>query len=834
MKKNTIRFLLTSMLLGALTCVMVACSNPNDGQKYKISFDSNGGSFVAPITYTVGQDFRMPTKPTRYGYKFEGWFFEDGTAFVNGESEITAPIKLKAEWSIGEYTIKFDTDDLMEVESITAFYGESIELPQLPQIGGCPFLGWFKEDLNTPFEVETMPGEDSIAYALWDAGVSTSTGTVKVDSEGNCYTTMKRTLAVFSDYRISAGEYSVTVDYANVKGAYGNNFGIIFGLTEPTSTSYWESGLGLSYYYFHIAIDVGAIQLAKVRGDHSLIYESKQIVMLEDNKTSWKEKYKSNDNVSTFSVSWNSGVINCYIDGELQISCVDNAPILYGDKIGVRSVGAGLTFEAKPTINPIYCARFDTDGAEEIAPIVANSAGKIALPEEPSKPGYEFDCWKVYDGENYVDFNANTVLTSDVQLKAFYTPKNYQIRLHRYLEDPDAIDVNGVIEQAYLTNVTLPVPTRAGKQFEGWYLSDGLTPADISVMPLGGIDLYAKWSDDCVVTFDNDNSEEYNAQFVRENSVAVQPQENPEKYGHYFKQWNLEGSEYDFNTPVTNDFTLKANYEKGVYTFTFYALNGENPNEVYAQRTLEFGEKIELENPVKDGWDFLGWYAEDLYTKIDISTMLGEDRNLYASYAITNGADIHNVRGGYKKEIDSTTNQIIYRAEKATSVGLFEDIEFTEGCISIEFDFSSWSPRAGFMFCAKIPDGSLNDNWEMAPGVEYYTFNLDMGSGAFGLGKVKDGRYVTLDAVYIENNPTSFKDKYLTNFTKTKIIVSVKLEKVGSALKIGFFIDGEKQLEYMDYSPLTGTGVGLSSYNANTKFKDFVIIDTTPKTRKED
>ena len=42
MKKNTIRFLLTSMLLGALTCVMVACSNPNDGQKYKISFDSNG------------------------------------------------------------------------------------------------------------------------------------------------------------------------------------------------------------------------------------------------------------------------------------------------------------------------------------------------------------------------------------------------------------------------------------------------------------------------------------------------------------------------------------------------------------------------------------------------------------------------------------------------------------------------------------------------------------------------------------------------------------------------------------------------------------------------
>ena len=92
MKKQIIRLLLTFMLWGALTFVMVACSNPNDGQKYKISFDSNGGSFVAPITYTVGQDLRMPAKPTRYGHKFEGWFFEDGTEFINGRTEISEPI----------------------------------------------------------------------------------------------------------------------------------------------------------------------------------------------------------------------------------------------------------------------------------------------------------------------------------------------------------------------------------------------------------------------------------------------------------------------------------------------------------------------------------------------------------------------------------------------------------------------------------------------------------------------------------------------------------------------------------------------------------------------
>ena len=833
MKKHILRYFLFSLLITLLSCVIVGCSSSN-GEKYKISFDSNGGSFVAPITYTVGKDLKMPSKPTKYGYEFQGWFLSDGTKFDKDKTKITEPIKLKAKWEIGEYTIRFDTDDIIDVEPLTAKFGEKIELPMLDDLSGCKFIGWFKEDLNTPFVAQTMVGEDTTIYALWDAGVTTSTGTVKIDVDGNCYTTMGRTLAVFDNYQLTAGEYSIMIDYSNTKGTAGNNFGLIFGLTEPTSKSYWESGLGLSYYYFHVAIDVGAIQLAKVRGDHSLIYESKKIVMLEDNKTGWKDKYNSKNDISKFSVSWNSGEINCYIDDELQISLRDNSPILYGNKIGVRAVGAGLTFESVPTIDPIYCARFDTDGAKEIQPSIANSSGVITLPENPTKEGYDFDCWKVVDGDNYLDFNANEVLTSDITLKAFYTPKNYKIKLHRYLENPNDTDANGVIEQQYLSNVEILDPTRVGKTFEGWYLEDGVTLVNVKEMPLNGLDLYAKWSDDCVVTFDNDNGESIYAQFVRINSVANSPQNNPEKYGHIFKQWNNGETKYNFNVPVSEDINLTAVYEKAVFTYNFYALNTENPNELYDSITLTFGEEIEIVNPEIEGLSFLGWYKEDLITKVDISTMSGEDMDLYACYGVQGGANIHDIRGEYKKETDEKTNQIIYRANKVASVGLFEGVEFSEGCISIEFDFSSWSPRAGFMFCATIPEGSLDNNWEMGQGVEYYTFNMDVGLGAFGLGKVTNGTYTTLDAVYLEENETSFKDKYLANYTKTKILVSIKLEKLGNALKITFYIDGEKQLEYIDNTPLKGEGVGISSYSANTKFRDLVVIDVSPKTSKED
>lgn len=833
MKKRLLQQLLLALLITLLCCVAISCSSSN-GKKYKISFDSDGGSFVAPITYVVGKELKMPTKPTKYGYEFQGWFLADGTKFDKDKTKISSPIKLKAKWEVGEYTITFDTDDILDVDPITAKYGDEIELPKLSALSGCEFMGWYKEDLNTPFTSQTMVGEDTVVYALWNAGVTTSTGTVKVDPNGNCYTTMRRTLAVFDNYQLTAGEYSVIIDYSSIKGAVGNNFGLVFALQEPTSASYWESGLGLSYYYFHIAIDVGAIQLAKVRGDHSLIYESKKIVMLEDNQTGWKEKYNSKDSISKFSVSWNNGKINCYIDDELQISIQDNSPILFGNKIGVRAVGAGLTFESTPTINPIYCARFDTDGAKEIQPSIANSSGRITLPENPVKEGYDFDCWKIVDGENYNDFNANEVLTSDITLKAFYKPKSYQIKLHRYLENPNDIDINGVIEQPYLSEVTLADPIREGKVFEGWYLEDGVTLANVDVMPLNGLDLYAKWSDDYVVTFDNDNGQDVYAQFVRENSVVVKPQNDPEKYGHIFKQWNIENEIYDFDLKVNKDFTLTASYEKGVFTYNFYALNTQNPNEIYESITLTFGEEIDIENPVREGLSFLGWYREDLITKVDVSTMLGENMDLYACYGTQGGADIHDIRGEYKKEIDAKTNQTIYRANKATSVGLFDGVSFTEGCISIEFDFSSWSPRAGFMFCATIPDGSLDNNWEMAQGVEYYTFNMDMGLGAFGLGKVSNGNYRTLDAVYLETNETSFRDKYLANYTKTKIIVSIKLEKIDNALKIIFYIDGEKQLEYLDSEPLTGNGVGISAYNSNTKFRDLVVIDVAPKLSKED
>lgn len=64
------------------------------------------------------------------------------------------------------------------------------------------------------------------------------------------------------------------------------------------------------------------------------------------------------------------------------------------------------------------------------------------------------------------------------------------------------------------------------------------------------------------VYFDtNGSNTSYPKQVVLKNDVAENPG-NPYKYGYTFKGWYLNGSKYDFDTPVTRNITLVAKYTK--------------------------------------------------------------------------------------------------------------------------------------------------------------------------------------------------------------------------------------------------------------------------------
>ena len=136
--------------------------------QYTITFDTNGGSEIAPITQDYGTEITAPDNPTRKGYTFKGW---------DKEIPETMPadnITVKAQWEINQYTITFDTNGGSEIAPITQDYGTEITAPDNPTRKGYTFRGWDKE---IP---KTMPAENITVKAQWE----TNQYTIAFDTNG--------------------------------------------------------------------------------------------------------------------------------------------------------------------------------------------------------------------------------------------------------------------------------------------------------------------------------------------------------------------------------------------------------------------------------------------------------------------------------------------------------------------------------------------------------------------------------------------------------------------------------------------------------------------------
>ena len=136
-------------------------------KSYTITFDTNGGSEIAPITQDYGTDITAPAAPTKTGYTFMGWEPEIPTTMPAENMTLTA------QWRINRYTVTFDTDGGSTVAPITQDYGTAITAPADPTRGGYTFIGW---DTEIP---TTMPAENMTITAKWKDSEK-PTGEIKI------------------------------------------------------------------------------------------------------------------------------------------------------------------------------------------------------------------------------------------------------------------------------------------------------------------------------------------------------------------------------------------------------------------------------------------------------------------------------------------------------------------------------------------------------------------------------------------------------------------------------------------------------------------------------
>jgi hypothetical protein len=124
--------------------------------------------------------------------------------------------------------------------------------------------------------------------------------------------------------------------------------------------------------------------------------------------------------------------------------------------------------------------------------------------------------------------------------------------------------------------------------------------------------------------------EVYTEQAVPVGGFATKP-EDPVLLGAEFVGWyTVEGELFDFETPITEDLVLVAEFEPFVETFdvTFYV-----DDEVYAEQTVPVGGfAIEPADPVIAGAAFMGWFLAEAGEPFDFATPITQDLDLYAVF----------------------------------------------------------------------------------------------------------------------------------------------------------------------------------------------------------
>ena len=123
--------------------------------RYTITFDTAGGSEVAPITQDYGTTITAPANPAKTGYTFAGWDKTIPTTMPAGDMTITA------QWQVNQYTITLKPENGGQDIVIKQDYGTAITAPANPTKTGYTFAGW---DKTIP---STMPAGDMTITARW-------------------------------------------------------------------------------------------------------------------------------------------------------------------------------------------------------------------------------------------------------------------------------------------------------------------------------------------------------------------------------------------------------------------------------------------------------------------------------------------------------------------------------------------------------------------------------------------------------------------------------------------------------------------------------------------
>ena len=561
--------------------------------KYQITFDSNGGSTVNPITQEYNTKIEKPTSPTKEGYLFIDWYTDEQLTKTYTFSKMpNKNITLYAGWEEKINIVSFNTYGGSELSQISVKDGEKLVEPKAPEKEGYTFAGWYTdESFSTTYNFDTAVKNDLNLYAKWNIKKYTIT------------------------YNTNGGN---NIEKAEVE--YGSK---IENLPTPSKTGYTFQKWTLN----------------KTTQAPPETMPAKNITL----KANWKK----NEYTITFNTNGGSEINPIKEKYNEEIEEID-IPTKTGYKFAgwykdkeltevytpTQMPAENITLYAKWTENEniIY---YVTNGGEldKSSPTTFTTGRKTEL-KAPQKDGYEFEGWYTSEQYNEKVTSINTNNDEDIVLYAKWADNEYTITFNT-----NGGSTISQIKGNYGDEIEQPInPTKKGYNFIGWYTDPELTEEyEFDTIPSENITLYAGWveEDKNIIRFNTNGGS--NVNIIEAHALdKIEKPNDPVKEGFKFAGWFKDEQLteiFDFTVMPTEDITLYAKWITNDVNKIEYILNGGS-NDTNNPVEYEIGKEIILNNPSKEGYVFGGWYTDENYSnKIEkITKNMQGDIKLYAKW----------------------------------------------------------------------------------------------------------------------------------------------------------------------------------------------------------
>ncbi|MGF6989663.1 putative repeat protein (TIGR02543 family) [Lachnospiraceae bacterium PM6-15] len=591
--------------------------------KHLVLFDYNGGTTSETrMTFVPGTKYGELPTTTRVGYTFDGWFTakEEGEK-VDSETIVTSERThtLYAHWTAKHFTVTFNaTGGTVATPTKEVTFDEVYGTLPIPVKTGYYFKGWYTSktgDNKVEDSTKVTLARDQNLYAQW-----------------------------LPQYRVTFNATGGTVTPTTKDVAKGLTYG---ALPTPVKSGYYFKGWFTSK-----------------TGD-TQVKEDTQVTLTRDQNlyAQWLPQYKVTFNASGGTVSpTTKEVAKSLTYGTLPVPTRSGYTFKgwYTSKTGDNQI----TKDTKVTITrdqnlyaqwtaKTYTVTFNASGGvvETGNKRVTYAASYGALPI-PTRSGYTFKGWYTSKtGDNQITKDTKVTITKDQNLYAQWTANTYTITFNAS---------GGVVgtENKKVTYASsygaLPIPTRSGYTFKGWYTSktgDNQVTETTKVTVIKDQNLYAQWLPQYTVTFNASGGSVTPATKEVTKDLTYGTLPTPTRSGYTFKGWYTSKTG-DNQVTDTTQVTITKNqnlYAQWLpqYTVTFNASGGSiTPATKEVTKGLTYGT---LPVPTRSGYTFKGWYTSktgDTQITEDTHVTITKDQNLYAQWTANTYTITFNASGG--------------------------------------------------------------------------------------------------------------------------------------------------------------------------------------------